>query len=153
MRHIPDLEMEISVVDRENFLGNSEREELVSLIRKTLRYLGLPHRTQICLSFVDDRDMRNLNRNYRQIDRTTDVLSFPQTSSLDRNLLGDIVISSDTAVRNSKRFGVSVNEEIRRLIVHAVLHLLGFDHVNKKQRDKMRAKESEILNFLDGNRV
>lgn len=140
-------------MDRGNFLGNSEREKLVSLIRKTLRHFGLPRSTQVCLSFVDDSDMRSLNRRYRQIDRTTDVLSFPQTDSPARNLLGDIVISSEAAVRNSKRFGVSVDEEIRRLIVHAVLHLLGFDHVGKKQRDEMRAKENEILNFLDGKRV
>ena len=71
--------------------------------------------------FVNDKDMRELNQQYRQIDRATDVLSFPQKSEATPDLLGDIVISYQTAVRHSRRLEITVEEELRLLVVHAVL--------------------------------
>lgn len=142
--------MDISVIDRENYLERGREKALVALTERILRYMDLPERSQVCLSFVSDEDMRELNRRYRKIDRTTDVLSFAQRDGGDVGILGDVVISYDTAVRNSQRFSVTVEGEIRRLVVHGILHLLGFDHAEKKQRETMRGKESEILGFLDG---
>lgn len=142
--------MDVSVIDRENYLERGREKALVVLTERILRYLDLPERSQVCLSFVSDADMRELNRRYRKIDRTTDVLSFAQRDGGDVGILGDVVISYDTAVRNSQRFSVTVEGEIRRLVVHGILHLLGFDHAEKKQRETMRGKESEILGFLDG---
>lgn len=141
--------MDISVIDRESRLDGRRKRRLVAETEKTLRRLGLSDRSQVCLSFVSDADMRKLNKRYRAMDRTTDVLSFAQPDVGDRGLLGDVVISYDTAVRNSERFSVAVDREIRRLVVHGVLHLLGFDHAKKKQREIMRGKESEILGFLE----
>ena len=142
--------MDVSVIDRENYLDGGRGKALVALTERILRYLDLPERSQVCLSFVSDEDMRELNRRYRKIDRTTDVLSFAQRDVGDVGILGDVVISYDTAVRNSQRFSVMVEGEIRRLVVHGILHLLGFDHAEKRQRETMRGKESEILGFLDG---
>lgn len=142
--------MDVSVIDRENYLDGGRGKALVALTERILRYLDLPERSQVCLSFVSDEDMRELNRRYRKIDRTTDVLSFAQRDVGDVGILGDVVISYDTAVRNSQRFSVTVEGEIRRLVVHGILHLLGFDHAEKRQRETMRGKESEILGFLDG---
>lgn len=142
--------MDVSVIDRENYLERRREKALVVLTGKILRYLDLPERSQVCISFVSDEDMRELNRRYRKIDRTTDVLSFAQRDVGDRGILGDVVISYDTAVRNSQRSSVAVEGEIRRLVVHGILHLLGFDHAEKRQRETMRGKESEILGFLDG---
>lgn len=142
--------MDVSVIDRENYLGMGREKALASLTEKILRYMDLPERSQVCLSFVSDGDMRELNRRYRKLDRTTDVLSFAQRDVGDVGILGDVVISYDTAVRNSQRFSVTVDSEIRRLVVHGILHLLGFDHAEKRQRETMRGKESEILGFLDG---
>ena len=142
--------MDVSVIDRENYLDGGRGKALVALTERILRYLDLPERSQVCLSFVSDEDMRELNRRYRKIDRTTDVLSFAQRDVGDVGILGDVVISYDTAVRNSQRFSVAVEGEIRRLVVHGILHLLGFDHAEKRQRETMRGKESEILGFLDG---
>lgn len=142
--------MDVSVIDRENYLGMGREKALASLTEKILRYMDLPERSQVCLSFVSDGDMRELNRRYRKLDRTTDVLSFAQRDVGDVGILGDVVISYDMAVRNSQRFSVTVDSEIRRLVVHGILHLLGFDHAEKRQRETMRGKESEILGFLDG---
>lgn len=142
--------MDVSVIDRENYLDGGREKALAVLTERILRYMDLPERSQVCLSFVSDEDMRELNRRYRKIDRTTDVLSFAQRDGGDVGILGDVVISYDTAVRNSQRFSVTVEGEIRRLVVHGILHLLGFDHAEKRQRETMRGKESEILGFLDG---
>ena len=143
--------MDVSVIDRENYLDRGREKALAALAEKILRYMDLPERSQVCLSFVSDGDMRELNRRYRKLDRTTDVLSFAQRDvGDDVGILGDVVISYDTAVRNSQRFSVTVEGEIRRLVVHGILHLLGFDHAEKRQRETMRGKESEILGFLDG---
>lgn len=142
--------MDISVIDRESRLDGPREKRLVAETEKMLRYLGLSDRSQVCLSFVSDSDMRELNRRYRAMDRTTDVLSFAQRDVGGHDgLLGDVVISYDTAVRNSERFSVAVDREIRRLVVHGVLHLLGFDHAKKRQRETMRGKEREILGFLE----
>lgn len=140
--------MEISVVDREEFIDDPAKEKLVRLIKKILVYLDLSAQSELCVSLVGDRDMRELNKNYRQIDTTTDVLCFPQKSEANPDLLGDIVISYQTAVRHSQRLEITVEEELRLLIVHAVLHLLGFDHKKKKEREAMREKEKEVLNYL-----
>ena len=142
--------MEISIVDREKFIDGPARKNLIRLVEKILAYLDLSPRSELCVSLVSDVDMRELNRQYRQIDTTTDVLCFPQKSEVSPDLLGDIVISYQTAVRHSRRLEITVEEELRLLVVHAVLHLLGFDHKKKKERDIMREKEKEVLNYLDG---
>ena len=140
--------MEISVVDREEFIDGSARENLIRLVEKILLYLDLSAQSELCVSLVSDGDMRGLNRQYRQIDATTDVLCFPQRSEATPDLLGDIVISYETAVRHSRRLEITVEEELRLLVVHAVLHLLGFDHKKKKEREAMREKEKEVLDYL-----
>ena len=140
--------MEISIMDREEFIDGPGREELVRLVERILEYLDLSARSELCVSLVSDVDMRELNRRYRQIDATTDVLCFPQRSDVNPDLLGDIVISYQTALRHSQKLEISIEEELRLLIVHAVLHLLGFDHKKKKERETMREKEKEVLNYL-----
>lgn len=140
--------MEISIVDREAFIDERGKEELVRLIERILAYLDLSSRSELCVSLVGDGDMRELNRRYRQINATTDVLCFPQKSDVNPDLLGDIVISYQTSVRHSRKLEITVEEELRLLIVHAVLHLLGFDHKKKKERKTMREKEKEVLSYL-----
>lgn len=140
--------MEISIVDREEFIDGPGREELVRLVERILAYLDLSARSELCVSLVSDGDMRELNRQYRQIGATTDVLCFPQKSDVTPDLLGDIVISYETAVRHSQRLEITIEEELRLLVVHAVLHLLGFDHKKKKEREAMREKEKEVLDYL-----
>ncbi len=142
--------MEVFVIDREDFIDAPIRKKLIFLVEKILSYFGLPDGTELCLSLVNDSVMRELNKSYRRIDRTTDVLCFPQKNELNPNLLGDIVISYPTALRHSKTFGIGVDEELRMLIIHGVLHLLGFDHKKRKEREVMRKKEREVLDYVTG---
>lgn len=78
----------------------------------------------VCL--VSDRAMRRYNRDFRQQDKTTDVLSFPVEN--DPEYLGDIVISVETAQDNASRYGLELNDEVKILALHGVLHLMGYDH-------------------------
>ena len=93
------------------------------------------------LVFVDDQEIRKLNKTYRKLDRATDVLSF----EIEAGKVGEIYIALPTAERNAKRFKVSLQEEIIRLWIHGLLHLLGFDHVRQIDRRVMRKKEEEWL--------
>ena len=130
-----------------------------------LRLLGLKD-AELSILLVDDSRMKRLNYKYRGIDRTTDVLSFPQMSySVKRKalsvksynainaqrttLLGDVVINLQAAKRQAPEHGLSFNEELRWLLVHGVLHLIGYDHERSKYAErKMRTKERELLDYL-----
>ncbi|MBR4799292.1 MAG: rRNA maturation RNase YbeY, partial [Clostridia bacterium] len=98
-----------------------------------------------------DRAIRKLNREHRGIDKATDVLSFPMfefgTPEVP-TLLGDIVISRDTAYRQAKEYGHSPRREFCFLAAHSALHLLGYDHESETEREEMEAKQEEILNKL-----
>jgi probable rRNA maturation factor len=82
--------------------------------------------SSVTIAFVSDSKIRDLNRKFRGIDKATDVLSFP--SGLAREELGDIAISVETAARQGKENGLTLNTEISQLILHGLLHLLGYDH-------------------------
>lgn len=88
--------------------------------------------------FVSDAVIRKLNKKFRKISRATDVLSF---EIKEEGILGEIAISKDTAKRNAKRYGVGVEEELKRLAIHGALHLSGYDHSRKSDRMLMREKE------------
>ncbi len=109
------------------------------------------HRSGIEISFVFTTDSRImlLNRDFRGKNKPTDVLSFPQLEDHSglTTTLGDVVISLPTALRQSKMYGVTLNEEILRLVIHGILHLLGFDHekVPKKVAARMRRTEKKLF--------
>lgn len=112
---------------------------------------------EISVSFVDDDEIRKLNKEYRNIDRSTDVLSFPmgENGVYDINqdtgakILGDIVISIPHAIDQADRYGHSLQREIGFLTVHSMLHLLGYDHVNGGiESVRMREKEETVLTKL-----
>ena len=86
---------------------------------------------KVNLVLVNDKEIRKLNRKFRKKDKATDVLAFPMK---EEGILGDIAISVETAKRNAKRFGLSYREEIKRLAVHGVLHLLGYKHGKEMRR-------------------
>ncbi len=112
---------------------------------------------EISVRFVDNDMIRMLNAQYRNLDRETDVLSFPlgENGEYDVNpatgarLLGDIVISVPKAMEQAKEFGHSLDREIAFLTVHSMLHLLGYDHVNGGlEALRMREKEEQVLTQL-----
>lgn len=93
------------------------------LIRKILT--GEGRKGRINLVLVTDREIRELNRKFRRLDRATDVLSFNMNED---GILGEIAISTETAARNARRYRVGLKREMKRLVVHGVLHILGYDH-------------------------
>ena len=109
---------------------------------------------EISVRFVDDEIIHELNREYRHVDRSTDVLSFPlgENGVYDINhdtgakVLGDIVISMQHAVKQAELYGHSLQREIAFLTVHSMLHLLGYDHeAEGLERVRMREKEEAVL--------
>lgn len=136
------------------------RRELRKRASRTLklvieRELGLID-GEVSLSFVEDEEMRELNRKYRDKDSTTDVLSFPMDGALARSnkalsmrhVLGDIVISIPEALRNAASDGREPLEEIEALLVHGALHLLGYDHIEPADSAVMKAREKDMLATL-----
>lgn len=120
-------------------------------------YEGFGDDSEVSVSFVNDEQIHELNKMHRNIDRSTDVLSFPlgENGEYDLNhetgayLLGDIVISLETALKQSEVYGHSLEREVGFLTVHSMLHLLGYDHEEGKLQERiMREKEEAILNNL-----
>jgi len=136
--------MNVAILDEAGEFDCKYKSGINKIARRVLKELGVPGNAELSISFIDDVKMRELNRTYRQIDRTTDVLSFPQDGGSDFTLLGDVIISLDTARRHSKSYGVTLHEELKKLIIHGVLHLLGHDHKKKKETQIMRDKEKEL---------
>ncbi len=104
--------------------------------------------------------IHRLNKEFRQIDRPTDVLSFPmfepeeikemiKENSENEDVLGDMVISIPQVEIQAKEYGHSFLRELSYMVVHSFYHLMGYDHIEKEDKKKMRAKEDEILNRLN----
>jgi probable rRNA maturation factor len=143
------------------------QQKIVKLLRKALQLLEL-QKAELSILFVNDRTMKMLNRTFRGVDKTTDVLSFPQLSAEEPKsvsaivktsellnsqtsevLLGDIVINLHRAIKQAIEHGITLNEELKRLTIHGLLHLLGYDHEkNKYQKKKMELKEKELFDAL-----
>ena len=132
--------MKIDILDDNNLISKKNISSIKKSVKEILNYLNLSNKSEICVSFVDDKAMRRLNKEFRNIDKTTDVLSFAQ----EGDLLGDVVISLDTVNRHALIYKTTPENEIKRLLIHGVLHLLGYDHKNKEERKIMREKEKEL---------
>jgi len=101
------------------------------------------------IAFISDRRMRELNKFFRGKDTTTDVLSFPHEPDefdVDKTNLGDIVISAEQAQRQAKENGLTLDNEIKQLILHGILHLCGYDH--ETDNGEMNARELELRDKL-----
>ena len=116
--------------------------------RAVLGYLNLQD-AELSILLCDDETIHPLNRDYRGKDKPTDVLSFAQREGefafIDDNLLGDVIISMDTTIRQATERQHYVETELRVLLVHGILHLLGYDHIEDDEAEVMEAKEREIL--------
>lgn len=112
-------------------------------------------RAEISLTMVSPEEIRELNRDYRNVDSVTDVLSFPQFEGKEdlpeegEICLGDVVICEDKVREQAAEYGHSYEREFTYLFVHSLLHLLGYDHMNDEEKAVMRNKEEEVMNRLD----
>lgn len=144
----------------------NETEEKIDLkrvkdtLKKLVSYYG--EKRDFSVTFVTDEEIQNLNREYRDIDSPTDILtfrlddapSFPisfdeEDEIFEQEEMGDIFISLDTMRRNAEEFGVGEDEELSRLLLHGLLHLRGLDHkTNDFEKEEMLKEQEEVLSKL-----
>lgn len=138
---------------------NSVSEDYIDLIQRLLDFAaqkeGVTSEAELSINFVDNKEIQVLNRNYRQKDTPTDVISFAMQESNEDEMeiigadgplvLGDIVISVDKAKEQSIEYDHSLERELGFLAVHGFLHLLGYDHMKEEDEKKMFSRQEEIL--------
>ena len=136
-----------------------------NVVEACIDYEECPYEAEVSVLFTDDAEIRQINKEYREIDAPTDVLSFPfiefdkpgdftvleqmqklcfhpETGEL---LLGDIVISVDRAKQQAMEYGHSVEREIAFLVAHSMFHLFGYDHMEDEERMQMEEKQKQVL--------
>jgi len=158
------LEEEVEVKFTFNYSELAEK-----IVEFCLDYAGFPYEAEVNLTLTDNEGIHVINKEFREIDRPTDVLSFPMLSyetpgdftfleaedSNDFNpdtgeaMLGDIVISVDKVFEQAENYGHSVEREYAFLITHSMLHLFGFDHMEEEEAKVMEAKQKEILHKMN----
>ncbi|MBW2186190.1 MAG: rRNA maturation RNase YbeY [Deltaproteobacteria bacterium] len=127
---------------------------LKTVAKTILSALECPEETELSIVIVDDEQIQEINRDYLQRDKPTNVISFAQQegegAGICPELLGDVVISADTAQRDALDAEVSFFSEISFLLIHGILHLLGYDHERgtQEQAELMEQKESELFKLL-----
>jgi probable rRNA maturation factor len=123
------------------------------LAERTLNALGFID-SELSITIVGDRSIRRLNRDYRGIDKPTNVLSFPMSEGdfpdLNPQLLGDVVISADTALREAQEQGISFFERLGFLLLHGILHVTGYDHERSGEAEarRMERKQRQLYSLL-----
>ncbi|HNW15837.1 MAG TPA: rRNA maturation RNase YbeY [bacterium] len=149
------MKMFLSIQHKNGFSIN--RAELRNAVKKTLVHNGMkisdPY--EISIVFTGRSEIKEMNREYRNIDRATDVISFAfsegEGSQFVPFLLGDIFICPEVVADHAEKFGTTFENELIFVVVHGVLHLLGFDHNRKSDREKMREAEDIVMKELVGN--
>ena len=137
--------------------GYDNYEEIyLSLLTKAVKYLDIKCSPIVSVSLVDEGLIQNINRDYRHIDKVTDVISFAFLDNEDRTsilnkegevVLGDIYICLDVAKRQATEYGHPLDRELRFLFVHGLLHLLGYDHMKKEDEEVMFPLQEKILSL------
>ena len=138
----------ISVLNRQDRMP-VDRRKIGAAARRILKALGYGG-YELTVVVVDDPEITRLNRQYFRRNRPTNVISFPMMDGtaayLHAKLLGDVVISAETAKRDAEEVGKKTEDEILFLLIHGILHLAGYDHEKiKEDRVKMEAKEQELF--------
>ena len=139
----------------------SIRKLVLEVLMHAERDVCIPEVCELSVTFINDARMRDINFEFRGKDKPTDVLSFPQFQPREiagkarapiagGTSLGDLVISTETTIRQAKEFGVTQRAELVRLVVHGILHLCGYDHekVPAKEAQRMRRRERVIRGML-----
>ena len=137
--------------------GRKMKSLIEKAVRGTLECEAFERDVIVSVTFTDNEGIREKNREFRDIDRATDVLSFPMYDMANGDMpeegmdceLGDIVLSLERAAEQAEEFGHSYERECAFLTVHSMLHLLGYDHVNSEEEDEeMRAHQRVIMTHI-----
>ncbi|MGD9567405.1 MAG: rRNA maturation RNase YbeY [Sedimentibacter sp.] len=138
--------------DRQDIMEITEdnMRAIEKAIAASLKSEGCHGDYEVSVSFVTNEEIRTLNREYRNVDSETDVLSFPMDDDEFDGIiiLGDIVLSTQRIIEQANEFGHSLEREMLYLTVHSMLHLLGYDHMNSEEKEEMRIREKEIMKEL-----
>ena len=143
------------VFDNEvNNFENNYEQDFTAIIEQALKTLGIEDDVEVSCVLVDDERIHEINREYRHVDRSTDVISFAMEDNdqfyvegMPRTL-GDIFISVDHAKKQAEEYGHSLRREMCFLFTHGILHLLGYDHMTDEQEKEMFGLQDEILGAL-----
>ena len=158
--------MSVFIDNRQKKITVDEAMEILvaQVVDKVLSFEECEEEYEVSISFVDNEEMRSLNMEYRGIDKETDVLSFPMVEFIEAGLeeedenaeyieeeiaLGDIVISMERALEQSEEYGHSFNRELAFLLVHGMLHLLGYDHEEGAYEGEIFEKQESILREMN----
>ena len=157
--------MIIEIINGQNKLPFGEKEEslIINAIEVVSKEADLSEGTEVSVTICDNEEIREINREFRNIDKATDVLSFPMYSYSEpmvlaeevlegENMLGDIVISLERAREQAEEYGHSTERELSFLTVHSMLHLLGYDHMEEEERVQMREREEYFLEKIGQRR-
>lgn len=145
--------MEVYYDDRQDDIEITEK--IKSLVEKSiasvLKVEGIDDEVEVSVSFVGDEEIRDLNRDYRGVDRSTDVLSFPMDDEfiIDKRILGDVIINTRRVMEQAEELGHSHERELSYLTVHSILHLLGYDHIDYEDKKEMREREKLSMKELE----
>lgn len=148
--------LELYVNDETETISEEIQELVTNLLRHAAIEEGFSGETEVSVTFMFDEAIQKVNAEYRGIDEATDVISFALEEMSEGEVaiiaeqgmpvvLGDIIISVDTAYRQAKEYGHEFNREIGFLALHGFLHLLSYDHLNKEDEVKMFSRQKEIL--------
>ena len=152
--------MNLLIDNRTEELLTAELEEaILKAAAESLKYEEFDENCEISVSIVDNEEIRQINKQFRNIDRATDVLSFPmltfeegeeaEVNENDEIILGDIIISLERAREQAEEYGHSLKREIAFLTAHSMLHLLGYDHMDEgAQKRQMRSREEAIASAI-----
>ena len=149
------MQIDFEYIDDENLCEKSYEEDYMRILQRTLEHLNIEDDIELSCIIVDDERIHEINRDYRNIDRSTDVISFALEDSVEFYIegmpraLGDIFISYDHAKMQAEEYGHSVYREMCFLFMHGILHLLGYDHMEEDEAKEMFALQNEILDSLN----
>lgn len=148
-------------IDINNLTTNEVNQDFIrKVVGSVLEKEGTDPESEISLVFVGRATIRNLNKKFRRINRATDILAFSErevsfekfqiTPLIKTKSLGEMVICLREVKKSARRLGVSFNRELARVLIHGVLHLLGYDHEKScQEKEKMKKKEDQYLKLLE----
>lgn len=135
-------------------LSSEDEFTIINAINSVVENFNIKEDIEVSVTLVSSEEIKKLNNEYRDVDKVTDVLSFPLDNPLDSDsslptyFLGDVVINREKIMEQSIEFSHSYERELSYLVVHSMLHLLGYDHIEEEDRVLMRQKEKEIMSEL-----
>ena len=148
--------VEINYEDTENL---DEEELIKKVVDCVLKEENINKNLDVYITLTNNENIRKINAEHRNIDKATDVLSFPMfnrdeidslhTKDDTEDILGDIIISVEKVREQAEEYGHSFERELSYLVTHGMLHLLGYDHMIEEEKVVMRKREEEILGVLD----